>query len=98
VASAVWLDCDERRIDLLKQFGIGCLQHTTLLRSIVFVENPETQSLLPVRLAHAPCLGRARILDRCLLIQIVGVENERLSLGRMTRPKAFRVWPFRSTS
>jgi hypothetical protein len=90
VAAAVGLDGDENSVDLCQHFGIVGSQDPALPRSTVFIENTEVEGLLPVRSSPSPGLERASF---CLglLVEIVGVKDQRLPFGE-EHPA---VWLFR---
>src|ERR1019366_6733049 len=78
--SAVRLDRNEHGINLCQEFRVVQFQDPPLLCGIVLEEDTKGECLLPVRSAPAPYLKRAGILHVWLLIQVVGVEDERLPL------------------
>src|SRR5215471_13932145 len=77
LTSTTRLDCNKDRVDLCQGIGIVGLQDPALLGSVVFIKDAEIQSLLPVRPTPAPGLKYWGDL-RPLLIQVVGVKDERL--------------------
>src|SRR5216684_8201541 len=77
VTPAVRLNRNEYGIDLIQRFWIVELQHPSFLADAVFVENPEVEGLCLVRPSPPPRLERTGVLQPRLLVQIVGVENER---------------------
>src|SRR5262245_25534529 len=81
VTPAVGFDGDKDGVDLRQCFGIVEPQHPTFLRSIVDIEDSEIECLLPVRSTPAPSLETARILYSRLLIEIVGIKDQRFPLG-----------------
>ena len=81
IASALWFDRNENRVNLLESLGVVTLDDPAFLGRVVLIENPEVQSLVPVRAALSPSLKRTRIPGTGLLVKIVGVEDQRLSLG-----------------
>src|SRR6266436_5894445 len=81
VASAIRFHRHEDGIDLFELLRIIEFQYPSLLGSIVLVEDAEIGSLLFVQSAAAPRLKRAGGLEPGLLVEIIGVENERLSFG-----------------
>src|SRR4029077_20097634 len=78
IASAVGLDSDEYRVNLRKCFGIFRLQNPTFLRRVVFVKNAEINRLLKVGAATSPRLKCRGMILTLLLIEVVGVKNQRL--------------------
>src|SRR5712664_905559 len=81
VASTIWFNRHEDGIDLFQLLRITEFQYPPLLGRAVFIEDAETGSLLLVKTAAAPRLERARALVPRLLVEIIRVENERLSFG-----------------
>src|SRR5712692_3772111 len=81
VASAVWFNRHEDGIDLFQLLRVIEFQYPSLLGSVVLIENAKTRSLLPVSAAAAPRLKCAGTLKPSLLVEIVRVEDQRLSFG-----------------
>src|SRR5580693_10586926 len=79
--AAIRLDSYEYRVDLGQCFRVITLKNPALLRAIVLIENAEVDGLLTVRAPPAPRLERAGTFQFGLLIQIVGIENQRLVSG-----------------
>src|SRR5580700_1898297 len=80
-AAAIRFNGHENRVNLCQRFWIIKLQDPSFLGGVVFIENSQVQGLAPIRPVLPPSLKRARRSDASLLIEIVGVEDERLSLG-----------------
>src|SRR5712664_1363120 len=89
VASAVWFHRHEDGIDLFQLFRVIEFQYPSLLGCVVFIEDAKTCRLLFVKTATAPCLKRAGALKPGLLVEIVRIENERLSFGVEDSPIRF---------
>src|SRR5882724_10400846 len=81
VASAIWFDCHEDGIDLFQFLRIIEFQYPSFLGRVVFVEDAEACRLLSIETAAAPCLKCAGTLKPSLPVEIICVENERLSFG-----------------
>src|SRR6267142_3405315 len=81
VASAIWFDRHEDGIDLFELLRIIEFHYPSFLGRIVFVEDAKACRLLSIETAAAPCLKCAGTLKPSLLVEIIRVENERLSFG-----------------
>jgi hypothetical protein len=81
MASAIWLDRYEDGIDLLQFFRIIEFHYPPLFGGVVLVEDAKAGSLLFVKTAAAPRLKGAGAFVFRLLVEIIGVENQRLSFG-----------------
>ena len=77
LASAIWFNRDKNSINLSQRFRICEPQNPSLLRRVVHIEDAKIERLLPVRSTSAPGLESASILDTSLLVQIVGVKDQR---------------------
>src|SRR5437899_2724855 len=81
LASAIRFDSDKDGIDLFQLFRIVEFHHPALFRGIVLVEDAKARRLLLVETAAAPSLKSADTSIPCLLVEIIRVENQRLSSG-----------------
>ena len=81
VASAFWFYSHEYGINLIKRLRIIDFKDPPFFGRVVLVENSQIHSLFSVRSAAAPGLERAGISGSRLLVQVVGVKDERFSLG-----------------
>ena len=81
MASPVWLDRYEYRIDRCEGFGIVKLEDPPFLARVVFVEDSQTERLLLIRATPPPRLERTGIFQTCFLVEVIGIENERLPFG-----------------
>src|ERR1700687_2179360 len=81
VAAAVWFNRYENGIDLFQLLRIIEFHYPAFLGYVVFVEDSKTGSLLFVNAVAAPRLKRAGALIPSLLVEVIRVENERLSFG-----------------
>src|SRR6266850_3271917 len=81
VASAIWFHRHEDGIDLFQLLRIIEFQYPSLLCRVVLVEDAKTGSLLFVKTAAAPRLKCAGTLKPSLLVEIIRVEDQRLSFG-----------------
>src|SRR5882762_3479995 len=78
VASAVGFHGHEDRIDLLERLRVIEPQHPTLRGGTVGVEDTQVERLLAIGASPAPGLEATRALCASLLIEVVGVKDERL--------------------
>src|SRR6202451_3263865 len=79
VAAAVWLHRHEHAVDLRQRLGVFAFQDPAFPRGAVLVENTEVERLLPVGPASAPRLKRICLLRFRLLVEIISIEDQRLS-------------------
>ena len=79
MAAAIRFDGDEYGINLSQPLGVIEFQYPAFLRGIVHVKDPQIERLLRVWAAPSPRLKGSSILQPSLLIQIIGVEDQRLS-------------------
>ena len=79
----LWLPPWARQSRILRRsrqcFGFVTFQNPPLSGGVVLVENAQIDGLLAVRASPAPCLKRTCPFDFRLLIEIVGVKDQRLS-------------------
>src|SRR5712664_2327806 len=80
MAPAVWFYSHKHRIDFFECLRVGGFQYPTLLGGVIHIEDAKIQRLFLVGTAPAPGLKRARVLESRLLVQIVGVKNQRFAL------------------
>src|SRR5260370_42411739 len=80
VAPAVWFYSYKYRIDFFECLRVGGFQYPTLLAGVIHIEDAKIQGLFLVGTAPAPSLERTRVLESRLLVQIVGVKNQRFAL------------------
>src|ERR1035438_3456173 len=80
-ASAIGLNGDKYGINLGECFFVVGLHDPAFLRGVVFIEDAELRSLVPVGSSLPPRFERAGVLNAGALVQIVSVEDERLSFG-----------------
>src|SRR5580698_3358929 len=80
-ASAVRLDRHVNSIDVGESLWILGPQHPALLRGVIGVENAEAHGVLSLWAPPSPCLEGVRILETGLLVEIVGIEDQRFALG-----------------
>lgn len=80
IASPVWLDRHEYRIDRCEGFGIIKLEDPHFLVRIVLVEDSKAERLLLIHAAWPPRLERAGVFQACFLAEVIRVENKRFSL------------------
>src|SRR6266849_3466605 len=78
MAPAVGFHGHEHGIDLSQHLRIIQFQYPAFLGSVVLIENAETERLGPVRSTAAPYLKSAGILDLRLLVEVIGIKDERL--------------------
>src|SRR5437899_4614694 len=81
LASAIRFDRHKDGINLFQLFRIIEFHDPALLRGVVLVEDPEARRLLLVETAAAPSLKGANVSVLRLLVEIIRVENQRLSPG-----------------
>src|SRR5258708_32341018 len=86
-AAAVRLHSHKHSVDLSKGLGIVGFQYPALLVGVVLVEDAEVDCLIPLWPSATPRLEAAAAWDPWLLIQILGVQNERFALGVEDAPK-----------
>ena len=67
-------------IDLVQHLGVVELQDPALLAQGILIEDPQVEGLLCVGAASAPGL-EGSVLGPGLLVEVVSIENQRLSLG-----------------
>src|SRR5258707_917545 len=79
VAASVWLDGDEYTVNLCQGLGVVTLHNPALSGSVIFIENPQVDGLLSVGPSSAPSLKGSCLFHIRLLIQIVGIKNQRFS-------------------
>ncbi len=84
VAAAIRFDGDEYGINLSQPLGIIEFQHPAFFRCIIHVKDPKIECLLRVGPSPSPRLKSSGILQTRLLIEVVGVEDQRLSLPIVT--------------
>src|SRR5882672_601060 len=89
VAAAVWFHRHGDGIDLFQLFRVIELQYPSFLGYAVLIQYAKARSLLFVKTATAPCLKRAGAFKPGLLVEIVRIENERLSFGVEDSPIRF---------
>src|SRR5260370_17518242 len=80
VTPAVWFYIYKYRIDFFECLRVGGFQYPTLLAGVIHIEDAKIQGLFLVGTAPAPSLERTRVLESRLLVQIVGVKNQRFAL------------------
>src|SRR5580704_12755452 len=81
VTSTVRFYGHENSVDLFKHIRIIEFQNPAFLRRVILIENSKIDSLTSVGTAPAPGLKCARASGARLLVQVVGVKDERLALG-----------------
>src|SRR5271156_6460282 len=81
VTSAVRFYGHENGIDLFKHIRIIEFQDPAFLRRVILIENSKIDSLTSVRTAPSPGLKCAGASGARLLVQVVGVKDERFALG-----------------
>ena len=91
--TALWLHCDKNGIDLLQGLRIVDFQYPSLVRNVVHVKYTQAYRFFVIRATSAPRLKRIRIRHPRLLVKIVGIENERLVLGKKYSTKGLFVFP-----
>src|SRR6266436_3068045 len=91
--TALWLHCHKNSIDLLQSLRIVNLQYPSLVRNVVHIKDAQAYGFFVIRATSAPRLKRIRIRHPRLLVKVVGIENERLVLGKKYSAKGFFVFP-----
>src|SRR5216683_1082880 len=91
--TALWLHGYKNGIDLLQGLRIVNFQYPSLVRNVVHIKDAQTYRFFVIRATSAPRLKRIRIRHPRLLVKIVGIENERLVLGKKYSAKGFFVFP-----
>src|SRR5271156_3044697 len=81
VTSTVRFYGHENGVDLFKHIRIIEFQDPAFLRRVILVENSKIDSLPSVGTAPAPDLKGAGASGARLLVQVVGVKDERLALS-----------------
>src|SRR5690348_9338296 len=74
-------DCHEHGVDLFQGSRVIKLEYPALLGGAILVENAQIQHLLAVRAVLPPSLKGAGVLHTRLLIQVIGVEDQRPPFG-----------------
>jgi hypothetical protein len=80
-ATTLRLDRDKDSVNLGDRLCVVELQNPALLVRVIFVEEAQTDGVLPIGAAAAPGLESASLLDAGLLVEVVSVENERFVFG-----------------
>ena len=91
--TALWLHCYKNGIDLLESLWIVNFQYPPLVRNVVHIKDAQAYGFFVIRATSAPSLERIRIRNSRLLVKIVGIENERLVLGKKYSAKGFFIFP-----
>ena len=89
LTAAVRLDCDKYCINLGQCLGVIGLHNPTLLVRVVLIEDTEIHGVIAIRSSAPPSLECACALDARLLIEIVGIKDERFPTGIEDPPKGF---------
>src|SRR6266480_7802202 len=91
--TALWLHCHKNGIDLLQALRIVNFQYPSLVRNVVHIKDAQAYRFFVIRATSAPRLKSIRIRQPRLLVKIVGIENERLVLGKKYSAKGLFVFP-----
>ncbi len=81
MASAVWFDRHKDGIDLFQLLRIIKFHYPSLLGRVVLIEDAKACSLLSIKTVAAPSLKCAGTLEPRLLVEIIRIEDQRLSFG-----------------
>ena len=95
---SLWLDRHKHSIDVFERGGVVGLECPTTVGFIVHVENPEVHRMGLILRRTAPHLNGLGVAIAGQLVQVEGVEDQRLPFGIETRPKVLRFVPLWSTS
>src|SRR6266853_2911516 len=87
--SALWLHCYKNGIDLLQSLRIVNFQYPSLVRNVVHIKDAQAYGFFVIRATSAPSLEGIRIRNSRFLVKIVGIENERLVLGKKYSSQGF---------
>src|SRR5436189_1760746 len=93
MTTALWLHCHKNGIDLLQSLRIVNFQYPSLVRHVIHIKDAQTYRLFVIRATSPPSLERIRIRHPRLLVKIIGIENERLVLGKKYSAKGFFIFP-----
>src|SRR5438876_12461137 len=91
--TALWFHRHKNGIDLLESLRVVNFQYPSLVRRVVHIKDAQAYGFFVIRATSAPRLKRIRIRNSRLLVKIVGIENERLVLGKKYSAKGFFVFP-----
>src|SRR5260370_10024464 len=91
--TALWLHCHKNSINLLQSLRIVNFQYPSLVRHVVHIKDAQAHGFFVIRATPAPRLKRIRIRRPRLLVKVLGIENERIVLGKKYSSKGFFVFP-----
>src|SRR6266478_8386387 len=91
--TALRLHCYKNGIDLLQSLRVVNFQYPSLVRNVVHIKDAQAYCFFVIWATSAPRLKRIRIRYPRLLVKIVGIEYERLVLGKKYSTKGLFVFP-----
>src|ERR1700683_5463371 len=80
-ATARGLNGHKDGVDLLERLGVVKLHNPPFLGGAILKKDSKVHGFLHVRSAAAPGLEGSRVPDSGLLVQVIGVEEQRFALG-----------------
>ena len=88
-ASAIRLNGNEDRVDVLERLGVVGLEHPALLADVILIEDSQTPRFLFVRSFAAPGLKCVRRWNTGLRIQVERIKDQTLAFGIEHPPIGF---------